>query len=317
MLGQGSHIRRFAIVRAPSGLGLRAGGVQGLGDALLAHGLAQTLDADVAATVAPAPPSGVRDPASGVLNGPEVVMYAMALADAVGAVLDAGDVPLVLGGDCSVLLGGMLALRRRGRAGLLFLDGHADFHEPTAEASGEAASMDLALATGHGPSAVADIEGTAPLVRIEDTVLVGFRDREERARDGSQPLPARLLALDLVAVRAAGASVAAEHALSHLTRPGAPEHFWVHLDADVLDDAVMPAVDYRQYGGLSPDELSAFLIAAMASGRIAGIEVTIYNPALDPKGTAGATLTDVLARGFGRTSSFSTTINQALVPPQG
>ena len=124
---------RFAVVRAPSGLGLRAAGVEGLGDALLGRGLAEALDARTATTVAPLPGSGVRDPASGVLNGPEVVAYAVSLADALGTVLDAGDVPLVLGGDCSVLLGGTLALRRRDRAGLLFLDGHADFYQPSAE----------------------------------------------------------------------------------------------------------------------------------------------------------------------------------------
>jgi arginase len=290
---------RFAVVRAPSGLGLRAAGVEGLADALLGRGLADALDARIAATVAPPPASGVRDPASGVLNGPQIAGYAVALADAIGAVLDADDLPLVLGGDCSVLLGGALALRRRGAAGLLFLDGHADFYQPSAEPSGEAASMDLALATGHGPAAVGAIEGRSPLVRPEDAVAVGFRDAEEQARDGSQPLPATLLALDLAAVRAAGAPGAAERAVAHLTRPGAPDRFWVHVDADVLDDAVMPAVDYRQPGGLSPDELATILVAAMATGRVAGVEVTIYNPALDPDGTAGAALTGALVRGLG------------------
>ena len=233
-----------------------------------------------------------------MLNGPEIAAYALALADAIGEVLDGNDVPLILGGDCSVLLGGALALSRRGRAGLLFLDGHADFYQPSAEASGEAASMDLALATGHGPPTVGDLEGRSPLVRTEDAVIVGFRDAEEQARDGSQPLPSELLALDFTAVRAAGASAAAERALAHLAREGAPDQFWVHVDADVLDDAVMPAVDYRQPGGLSPDELATLLAAAMATGRVAGVEVTIYNPVLDPDGIAGAVLTGVLARGL-------------------
>ena len=299
MLDPPAAASRFAVVRAPSGLGLRAPGVEGLGGALLGHGLAQALGARVATTVAPPPASGVRDPASGVLNGPEVAAYAVALANAVGAVFDAGEVPLVLGGDCSVLLGGALALRRRGAAGLLFIDGHADFYQPSDEPSGEAASMDLAFATGHGPPAVADLEGRSPLVRAEDTVIVGFRDGEEQARDGSQPIPGKLLALDLAAVREAGAHGAAEHALSHLTRPCAPDCFWLHVDADVLDDAVMPAVDYRQPGGLSADELATILASAMATGRVAGVEVTIYNPALDPAGTAGAALTGALARGLG------------------
>ena len=291
-------VRQFAVIQAPAGLGLRAVGVEGLGEALLGHGLMQMLGAGSLTTVAPPPASGIRDPVSGVLNGPEIAAYAVALADVVGRVLDAGETPLVLGGDCSVLLGAALALRRRGGAGLLFLDGHADFYQPSAEPSGEAASMDLALATGHGPSTVGDLEGRSPLIRVEDAVIVGFRDAEEQARDGSQPLPAALLALDLAAVRAAGAPAAAERALAHLTRPDAPDRFWIHVDADVLDDAVLPAVDYRQPDGLSPDELATILAAALATGRVAGIEVTIYNPALDPDGTAGAALTGVLACGL-------------------
>ena len=288
----------FAVVRAPSGLGLRAAGVAGLGDALLSLGLAQALGARVAASVPPPVASGVRDPSSGVLNGPEIAAYAVTLADAVESVLDAGDTPLVLGGDCSVLLGGALACHRRGGAGLLFLDGHADFYQPSAEPSGEAASMDLALVTGYGPPALGDLEHRAPLVRAEDAVLVGFRDAQEQVRDGSQPLADALLALDLEAVRRAGAAATAERALAHLRRRGAPDRFWVHVDADVLDDAVMPAVDYRQPGGLSVDELTTLLSAAMAGGRVAGVEVTIYNPSLDRGGRAGATLVDVLKRGL-------------------
>src|SRR3954469_20701106 len=205
MPDQPAAATRFVVVRAPSGLGLRAAGVEGLGDALLGHGLAQALGARVDSTVASPPASGVRDPASGVLNGPELAAYAVALANAVGPVLDAGDIPLVLGGDCSVLLGGALALRRRAAAGLLFVDGHADFYQPSAEPSGEAASMDLAVAAGYGPPALSDLEGRSPLVRADDAVIVGFRDAEEQARDGSQPLPEALLAFDLAAVRAAGA----------------------------------------------------------------------------------------------------------------
>ena len=291
--------RRFAVIQAPSGLGLRAVGVERLGQALMEGCLARTLGAIPTTTVKPPSASGVRYPESGVLNGREVAEYARVLADAIGEILDGNEVPLVLGGDCSVLLGGALALRRRGRAGLLFLDGHADFYQPSAEPSGEAASMDLALATGHGPAAVGDLEGRSPLVRAEDVVIVGFRDAEEQARQGSQPLPDALLALDLTAVRAFGASAAAERALAHLTRHGAPARFWVHLDADVLDDGEMPAVDYRQPGGMSPDELTTILAAAMATGRVAGVEVTIYNPALDPDGSAGAVLSGVLARGLG------------------
>jgi arginase len=71
--------------------------------------------------------------------------------------------------------------------------------------------------------------------------------------------------------------------------------FWVHLDADVLDDAVMPAVDYRIPGGLSWEQLGATIRAAMRSGRAVGLEVTIYNPQLDRDGSAGPGLVETIA----------------------
>jgi len=86
--------------------------------------LLDALDASVAATLEVPAKTFLRDPASGVLHAPEVAQFAARLADAVGEQLDTGRTPLVLGGDCSILLGNALALRRRGRFGLLLLDGH-------------------------------------------------------------------------------------------------------------------------------------------------------------------------------------------------
>ena len=56
----------------------------------------------------------------------------------------------------------------------------------------------------------------------------------------------------------------------------------------------MPAVDYRLPDGFSWNELVSALTVALESGRAAGMEVTIYNPSLDPDGSAGRRLTDVL-----------------------
>lgn len=289
----------WAAVEAPSGLGLTAAGVEQLPRAMADAGLLDALDASVAATLEVPARTLVQDAATGVLHSPEVARFAAALADAVGGLLDTGHVPLVLGGDCSILLGNALALRRRGRFGLLFLDGHADFYQPAAEPTGEAASMDLALVTGYGPALVAGATGDrGPLIRPEDAVAFAFRDGEASAREGSQPLPVDLLALDLAAVRLRGAHQAARDALAHLTRPDGPERFWVHVDADVLDDAVMPAVDYRLPGGLHTEELIGVLRTAMATGRVAGVEVTIYNPTLDPDGAAGGRLATALADGL-------------------
>ena len=103
--------------------------------------------------------------------------YCPQLADAVSAVLDAGEFPIVLRGDCSILLGSMLALRRRGRYGLLYIDGDADFYQPQANPlRGAASASDLAFATGRGPDIVADIEGrplsATSVLRDDDVVAL-------------------------------------------------------------------------------------------------------------------------------------------------
>ena len=296
-----SHLtrRRYAIIEAPSILGLKPTGVDRLPQALLENGLAERVGARYAGRVEPLPYSDERDAATGTLNARAIADWSPRLADAIGRVLDAGEFPLVLGGDCSILLGAMLALKRRGRFGLLFIDGHADFYQPAANPNGEAASMDLAFATGYGPALLTDLEQRGPLVRPADTVAFGFRDADEQRQYGSQPLATDILALDLTAVRQIGVERAAQAALDRLTRPEI-EGFFIHLDADCLDDRIMPAVDYRLPDGFSWIDVTSILRVALASGRAVGMEVTIYNPALDEDGSAGRELTNVLVAALGR-----------------
>jgi arginase len=288
----------YAIVEAPSVLGLFPKGVERLPDALRAAGLLERLGARRAGRVEPPPYDPRRDPETLLLNPAGIASYTVALADALGPALDAGEVPVVLGGDCSILLGCLLALRRRARSGLLFVDGHADFYQPEAEPNGEAASMDLALATGRGPNLVTNPEGLKPLVRDEDVVVFARRDAEDAERHGSQRAEDTTIGvIDLAAVRRDGAAGAIRRALDQLTRPEL-DGFWLHLDADVLDHAVMPAVDYRIPDGLPFDELSLVLAAAVASGGMRGIDVTIFNPALDADGAVAGAFVDALARGL-------------------
>jgi arginase len=285
----------YAIIEAPSTLGLRSEGVERLPERLLAQGLAGRLRARRAARLEPPRRTGKPDPQTHILNAQAIADWSPTLADAVEAVLTSGEFPVVLGGDCSIILGPMLALRRRGRYGLLFIDGNADFFQPEADPNGEAASMDLALVAGYGPAQLTDLEGRGPLVRPSDAVAFAFRDAEDQARYGSQPLPDDLKAFDLAEVRRRGVEAATRAAVDHLTRDGI-EGFFIHVDADCLDDAIMPAVDYRIPDGLSWKELETALRIAVASGKAVGLEITIYNPALDDDGAAGRGLADCLAR---------------------
>jgi arginase len=287
--------RQYAIIEAPSVLGLRPTGVEKLPDALLAAGLATRLRARRAGRVQPPPYDDRRDPETLMLNPKGIAEYTSKLADSIGEVLDTGDFPVVLGGDCSIVLGGLLALRRRGRFGLLFVDGHTDFYQPEANTNGEAASSDLALATGRGPEILTTFDGYRPLVRDADVVVLGFRDAEEAARYGSQLPPPAMKTIDLAEVRRLGIKASAHEAVDRLSRNGLAG-FWIHLDADALDDGVMPAVDYRLPDGLSFDELEIILETALQSPRAVGLEITIFNPHLDRDGRIARSLVDTLVR---------------------
>jgi arginase family protein len=173
--------RRYAIVEAASALGHvpEHRGVERAPGVLLGFGLADGLEARRAGRVAAEGYSPVRDPETGITKPRALRSYSSVLADAVTEVLDAGEFPIVLGGDCSIVLGAMLALRRRGRYGLLYIDGDADFYQPEANPlDGAAASAsDLAFATGRGPDVVCDLEQRRPLVRDDPAGRRAFSSR--------------------------------------------------------------------------------------------------------------------------------------------
>src|SRR5690606_30032618 len=145
----------------------------------------------------------------------------------------AGDFVLLIGGECSIVLGALLGARRGGggEVGLAYVDGHADFATPSESVTGSVASMCLALAVGRGDSPLARLAPDGPLVRGEDVVLVGRRDGAEARIYGEDSL-GEMGILDLPAadVMRHGAASIADTALARLVRPGLAG-FWVHLDA--------------------------------------------------------------------------------------
>lgn len=289
-----------SIIDAPSDLGLRRTGVHRLPSALRAAGLLEGVpDARSGGRIAVPQYVPLPDESTGVLNSDALITFATRLAERLSFTLDLGRFPLVLGGDCSILLGCALALKRRGRFGLFFIDGHADFYSPESEPNGEAASMDLALVVGYGPEALTDLEGRAPLVREEDAILYGFRDGEIAAESGSPDVrQTGVHAFSLAEVRQAGAAAAASEGLAILEQSGV-DGFWIHLDADVLNDEVMPAVDYRMPGGLWPQELSDALSVLLNSPLAVGMDITIYNPTFDDQeGSAARVLAQTVTSAF-------------------
>src|SRR4051812_43227490 len=251
-------MRRIAVLDAPSNLGLRpptATSVPGCAKApgaLRDHGLLGKLGArDAGCLTPPRYDPGDWRPGDGVALAPQIAAYSRALADRIGDILDLGEFPVILGGDCSILLGSGLAMSRLGeqiggRIGLVFVDGHSDFRHPgNASYVGAAAGEDLALVTGRGQPDLTDLEGLRPYIRDTDVVLLGIRPHDDYRLD----LQAAGITMRAVPqLRAEGAGRTAAWARDLLADCLG---YWVHVDVDVLDPAVMPAVDAPSAGGIA------------------------------------------------------------------
>jgi arginase len=225
-------------------------------------------------------PVPVRGP-SGLLAEDALVAMIEHVAQAVGAARRRGWFPLLLGGDCPVILGALAALQtERDRPGLLFIDGHEDAWPPRVSPTGEAADCELGLALRLFDTALSpQLRAVLPRIDPADVAAVGPRDTVELAAAGVASLDGQLGALirpsELTADRYAAA----------LARLSAP--WWLHTDLDVLATGELAAVDYPQPGGLTWGQLAGLTATALAADGCAGWSVCIYNPDLD-LGRAGA-----------------------------
>lgn len=298
----------LSLIGAPSNLGLRppqAGAVPGTAkapEALREAGLHARLAARGGTEAGVVLPGryldDVRPGVARSRNQEAVVDHARRLAARIGGQLDTGRAPLVLGGDCSLLIGAGLALASRGRYGLVHLDGHTDFRHPgNSTECFSLAGEDLAAAVGLHWPAVADLDGARPYFRPDDAVHVGCRDDDEHLAEAgdviAQVVPASR-------VRQAGPAAIADAVLATVDA-GLLDGYWLHLDVDILDPVDMPAVDSPAPGGLDRAELTG-LLAALAP-RAAGAQITVFDPDLDPDGRHAALLADVADIGLGSLGS--------------
>jgi arginase len=289
-------IKPITIIEAPLSVGVGLSGVERLPAALVKAGIGEAIGAQH--LIQAAEPLAVTeiDQLVGIPEPEKVHGFLLKLANQVEAAITSGAFPLVLGGDCTVLLGCCAGAKRQGTRGLLYVDGHTDFYLAGAP-DNETASMALAVATGRGPAKLTNLEGPAPLVEADRVVAFGFRDEAVMKRvAGTPPSTAGVLCIPLVDIRMLSFGNCVAKSLERLESLKAP--FWIHFDVDVLDDAMMPAVDYRTPDGLSVGEVVEVLRRALATGHVAGMDVTILNPTLDWDGSGTRLLVDLLKTAF-------------------
>jgi arginase len=271
--------RDVVLIGVPTNSSGTADGVARAPGVLRERGLAAALAGRAgfadAGDLALAAPRARRGP-SGLLAEDALIVMIGQVREAVGAARERGRFPLLIGGDCPVILGALAALQAEaGEPGLMFVDGHEDAWPPGASPTGEAADCELGLALGMFDVGLdSRLRAVLPRIRAGNVIAVGPRDAGELAAAGVPTLAGRLRALIRPAELAVDDCAAAAAAL--------PAPWWLHTDLDVLATAELVAVDYPQPGGLTWQQLGQLTSAALATAGCAGWSVCIYNPDLDP-----------------------------------
>jgi arginase len=255
----------------------------GLAERLGAHGVEDAGDLELL------PPSGERGP-SGILNEAAFERLLETTQARVREAHGRGRRPLLVGGDCPVLLGGLAALD--GERGLVMLDGHEDAWPPPLSETGEASDCELGLALGLFPENMpAPLDRWGALLGPSSVALLGSRDKDEIVAGGARSIADDLAFFcDEQALQDGGDTRMAD-ALAAVEA----DAFWLHLDLDVLSSAAFAAVDYPQPGGLGWAQLESLASAAAGDSRCRGMSVVIYNPDLDPDKSAARDLIDFVS----------------------
>jgi arginase len=232
-------------------------------------------------------------PVDGLRDADRVAAIAQKVAAEVTAIRQAGRLPLVLGGDCTITLG---ALDGSGPGGLVYFDGDADLNTPERSGSAVADTMGMTHLLGGGSPRLARLGSRYPLLRPGQVVLFGFDPAELDTFQWTELASRHLYAAPAPAVRADPAGQA-WRALGYLNRRC--DSYLVHFDVDVLHTGAFPLANFPHFAGLTLDEAGACLDVFAGGEKFGGLVVTEVNPGHDPSGellrTLAARVTRALA----------------------
>ena len=217
------------------------------------------------------------------------------------ASLQAGALPLVLGGDHSLGAGSVAASARWIRQsaskplGLIWVDAHGDINTPQTTTSGNVHGMPLAALLGQEPHELARI-GDSPSVLPEHTVLVGIRNLDEDEK--AQIRAAGVHVFTMKDIDREGIAAIAERAIELASAGTGGIH--VSFDMDVCDPTIAPGVGTPVKGGLNYREAHMVMELVADSQRLVALDVVEVNPTLDVRNATAEFATELALSALGK-----------------
>lgn len=286
---------RLVVLGVPSSAGSHNGGQEKAPHALRSAGLVNSLldrghgvdDLGDQATERHRPTERV----DGVRDVERVVSIARQVAERVAQVRAAGNIPIVLGGDCTITLGVLAGLAEHNDVGLMYFDGDADLNTPDSSDSGVLDSMGMTHLLGDGHPAVAGLGTHRPLLQRDRVVLFGFDPSELDSGQWAKLVGLELHAVPAPYVRADPAGTADAACAWLESRCGS---LLVHFDVDALDTGAFPLANFPHFAGLTVHEAAICLARFCRSPRFAGLVITEVNPDHDTQGVLVPALVNVI-----------------------
>ena len=271
--------------------------IAGLGEALAARGIDVIDRGDLDGPANPWLP-----PVDGYRHLDQVVAWNRAVMEAMEAELDAGRMPILLGGDHCLGLGSITAIarycRRNGKKlRVLWLDAHADFNTSEVTPSGNIHGMPVSCLCGLGPAPLVHLGGSAPALRPDEIRQIGIR-----SVDPGEKRLVKEYGLDIYDMRhidEVGMKRTMEAALAGLDDD---THLHVSFDVDFLDPSIAPGVGTTVPGGPNYREAQLVMEMIADTGRLASLDIAELNPALDHGNATAELAVDLVESLFGKST---------------
>ena len=232
---------------------------------------------------------------------PEITVACQKLADQVEAALDAGSIPVVLGGDHSIAAGSVAGLsayyrKHEQRVGVIWFDAHGDMNTPETSTSGNIHGMPFAAILGKGAHELTHLSGFAPKVHPEDCVLIGARDVDRAEAVTLKASGIRIFTMRDLDER--GMSAVMDEAITLASQRTAGFH--VTMDMDFVDPAFAPGVGTPVPGGPTYRESHLAMEKVADSGKMLSFELTEVNPVFDVANKTAELGVQLILSAFGK-----------------
>lgn len=209
--------------------------------------------------------------------------------------VEAGEIPLFIGGDHSMSIGTIGGVTHHDPAGVIWIDAHGDFNTPETTISGNVHGMTLAVLLGTGYPELVNAGRMGGKLSAEDVVMIGVRELDPLERDRLRESGITVYTMRDVDER--GIGVIIREALDKLAHR---QRLHVSLDMDGLDPMTVPGVGTTVPGGLTYREAQLLMEIIADTGRLASLDIVEINPVLDQSNRTARIAVELAASLFGK-----------------